>query len=187
MKLPHKITSLGQKRIYSQPEESFAASMWIGTTFQDAGLTMQVSRVGTPYRWGNCRLIDFEAIVIAEPHVRRRTRNDSEVVGIRTPQEQTAGTDVDALERNAHAAREGRRVYNMSEKSFLRASLNGLWVGSEFEDSGLIMVVKNIGRSYRWGKHKVIDVEAVMKQLDDQSQRRKDSNEPEQVPEQQRD
>jgi len=67
--------------------------------------------------------------------------------------------------RQYRTAAERRRIYTVSEKSFLHATGSyGMWVGAEFEDSGLTMVVTKIGHAYRWGNKKSIDTEALVKE-----------------------
>jgi hypothetical protein len=170
---------IGQKHIYYRPEQGFASSMWIGSKFQDSGLTMEVTRIGEAYNWGNNRIVDFEATVVAEPPGRERKSTQDAIDSFRgLPSSAGSGSgatrdvlgqqsDVDVLKIKALAQQQGRRTYTVSQKSFLHVTGSyGLWIGTEFKDSGLTMVVAKIGQAYRWGNEKFVDVEALVKKSD---------------------
>lgn len=55
------------------------------------------------------------------------------------------------------------KTYTTSEKSWLRATGRGMWIGSEFGDHGRWMRIVSIGVAYRpAGENRnLIDVEAI--------------------------
>jgi hypothetical protein len=57
-------------------------------------------------------------------------------------------------------------IYTVSERKFLRLAATGMWVGTEFRDHGILMRVTSIGKVYRQGKERLINVSAVEEQSD---------------------
>ncbi len=58
-------------------------------------------------------------------------------------------------------------VYTVSERRFLRLVAGGMWVGTEFRDHGIVMRVADIGKVYRQGHERVIDVRAAVEKRSD--------------------
>ena len=53
------------------------------------------------------------------------------------------------------------KTYTVSEKNFLRQAGRGMWIGSVFKDHGRTMRVTAIGKAYRNGKERLIEIAAV--------------------------
>lgn len=51
--------------------------------------------------------------------------------------------------------------YTVPEKNFLKQAARGVWIDSEFRDHGTTMKIKEIGKAYRLGKERLIDIKAV--------------------------
>lgn len=117
----------------------------------------------------------FEAVVVAEPSTGRKRKSAQTATDSTADTNTCTGSDLDrvvksrypdsdALEISSLLALKDIRIYNVSEKSFLHStSAHGFWIGTEFDDSGLAMVVTKVGQVYRWGNKKLIDVEAMVR------------------------
>jgi len=53
------------------------------------------------------------------------------------------------------------KTYTVPEKNFLRQAGRGMWIGSVFGDHGRTMKVTAIGKAYRNGKERLIEITAV--------------------------
>lgn len=53
------------------------------------------------------------------------------------------------------------KTYTLPENSFLKQAARGMWIDSEFIDHGTTMKIKEIGKAYRLGKERLIDIKAI--------------------------
>jgi hypothetical protein len=53
------------------------------------------------------------------------------------------------------------KIYTIPEKNFLRQAGQGMWIGSVFKDHGRTMRVTAIGKAYKEGTERLIEITAV--------------------------
>jgi len=53
------------------------------------------------------------------------------------------------------------KTYQVPEKNFLRQAAGGMWIGSTFRDHGRTMKITAVGKAYKEGRERLIDITAV--------------------------